>query len=78
MKVVKLVLGVLAALWTVGVIVGFAPMLLSMDFSTRGITDLATGVVAIESSKYVTPLIVATFSRRWGSDSNDGREALIV
>ena len=43
MKVVKLVFGVLAAFWTIGVIVGFAPKLLSMDFSTGGIAELAAG-----------------------------------
>ena len=54
MKVVKLVFGVLAGFWTIGVVVGFAPTLLSVDFSTRGISELASGFVAIAICGMIT------------------------
>lgn len=47
MKVLKLILGVLAGVWTIGVVVGAAPKLVSMDFSTRGLTEIAGGIAAI-------------------------------
>jgi len=47
MKTAKFVLGVLAATWTIGVFVGFAPRLFSMDFSPRGISELGSGLGAM-------------------------------
>jgi hypothetical protein len=47
MKAVKFVLGVLAAAWTIGVFVGFAPRLFSMDFSPQGISELGGGLAAM-------------------------------
>lgn len=45
MKTVKLILGVLAALWTVGVIVGFVQDLASSG--PRGAAPIAAGLAAI-------------------------------
>ncbi len=69
MKVLKLILGTLAALWTLGVVIGFVPTLLSGDFSTRGITEITAGCVAILICGLITFWLFENALRKKREDS---------
>jgi hypothetical protein len=64
MKIAKLVLGALAAVWTIGVVIGAEPKLFSGDYSTKGITEAAASVGAIAICSLITYWLLSSALRK--------------
>ena len=75
MKALKLILGTLAALWTVGVVIGFVPTLLSGDFSTQGITEIAAGCGVIAICGLITYWLFESALRKKQEDATPSKSA---
>lgn len=74
MKVLKLILGVLAALWTLGVVIGFIVTLISGG-AKGGVTEIVPGCVAILICGLITFGLFSSALRKEQQDPPPSRSA---